>query len=203
MARARAGEQASGNPRPVASARFIASHLHLDIICYTYNMYAMAVTSKKTRWLLLVYRLPSSRPSQRVEIWRKLQRYGAMALRSSGHVLPESAANQEKLEWLATAIRNYRGDASVARVQEFDDLPADKLRRLFGEARARDYETLGRELKSVLARATRPAGRLIRLRRRFREIEAIDFFDSPLRGKIEALLAMANEDDGQIGRAHV
>jgi hypothetical protein len=160
----------------------------------------MAATSKKTRWLLLVYRLPSSRPSQRVEIWRKLQRYGAMALRSSGHVLPESAANQEKLEWLATAIRNYRGDASVARVQEFDGLPDDKLRRLFGEARARDYETLGRELKSVLARATRPAGRLIRLRRRFREIEAIDFFDSPLRGKIEALLAKANEDDGPARR---
>ncbi|MGC2197171.1 MAG: chromate resistance protein ChrB domain-containing protein [Terriglobales bacterium] len=155
----------------------------------------MAVTQQSTRWLLLVYRLPSSRSSQRVEIWRKLQRYGALALRSSGHVLPESAANQEKLEWLATAIRNYRGDASVVRVQAFDDLPDDKLRRLFVEARARDYEALGRELKSVLGRASRPAGRLVRLRRRLQEVEAIDFFDNPLRGKIEALLAQADEDD--------
>ena len=154
----------------------------------------MAVTAKTTRWLLLVYRLPSSRSSQRVEIWRKLQRYGALALRSSGHVLPESAENQERLEWLATAIRNYRGDASVVRVQGFDDLSDDQLRRLFVEARSRDYQALGRELKSVLARAARPASRLVRLRRRFQEIEAIDFFENPVRGKIEALLAQANED---------
>ena len=156
----------------------------------------MAVTpAPVARWLLLVYRLPSSRASQRVEIWRKLQRYGALALRSSGHVLPESAANQEKLEWLATAIRNYRGDASVVRVAGFDDLSDEQLRKLFIEARARDYEALGRELKSLLARASRPAGRLVRLRRRFQEIEAIDFFENPHRGKIEALLAQADEDE--------
>ena len=163
----------------------------------------MAVTHVPVvRWLLLVYRLPSSRASQRVEIWRKLQRYGALALRSSGHVLPESAANQEKFEWLATAIRNYRGDASVVRVQGFDDLSDEQLRKLFVEARARDYETLGRELKGLLARASRPKGRLVRLRRRFQEIEAIDFFDNPLRGKIEALLAQADEDEKPVrGRA--
>lgn len=155
----------------------------------------MAVTNKGARWLLLVYRLPSSRSSQRVEIWRKLQRYGALALRSSGHVLPESAENQEKLEWLATAIRNYRGDASVVRVQAFDDLSDDQLRRMFVEARSRDYEALGRELKSILARASRPEGRLVRLRRRFQEIEAIDYFENPMRGKIEALLAQADQDE--------
>jgi hypothetical protein len=155
----------------------------------------MAVTHHAAHWLLLVYRLPSSRSSQRVEIWRKLQRYGALALRSSGHVLPESAANQEKLEWLATAIRNYRGDASVVRVQGFDDLSDDQLRRLFIEARSRDYETLGRELKRVLAQASRPEARLVRLRRRFQEIDAIDFFENPMRGKIEALLAQADEHE--------
>jgi hypothetical protein len=156
----------------------------------------MDVTAKSVaRWLLLVYRLPSNRSSQRVEIWRKLQRYGALALRSSGHVLPESGANQEKLEWLATAIRNYRGDASVVRVQGFDDLSDNQLRQLFVEARARDYETLGRELKNFLGRASRPAGQLARLRRRLQEIEAIDFFNNPLRGKIEALLAQADEDE--------
>jgi len=145
-------------------------------------------------WLLLVYRLPSSRASQRVEIWRKLQRYGALALRSSGNVLPESAGNQEKLEWLATAIRNYRGEASVVRVQGFDDLSDGQLRKLFVEARSRDYQSLEREVKRVLGRASRPAGALVRLRRRFQEIESMDYFDNPLRGKIEMLLAEADED---------
>ncbi len=155
----------------------------------------MVVTAvPSARWLLLVYRLPSSRASQRVEIWRKLQRYGALALRSSGHVLPESPANQEKLEWLATAIRNYRGDASVVRAQGFDDLSDDQLRKLFVEARSRDYQALERELKRVLGRASRPAGRLVRLRKRFQEIESMDYFDNPLRGKVEKLLAQADQD---------
>src|SRR5438309_6051925 len=92
-------------------------------------------TAQKTPWLLLVFSLPSGRASERVEVWRKLQRYGALALRSSGYVLPNQPANQEKLEWLATAIRNYKGQASVARVQAFDDLPDKQLRQLFHQAR--------------------------------------------------------------------
>src|SRR4029077_1617204 len=82
-------------------------------------------------WLLLVFSLPARNASQRVEIWRKLQRYGMLALRSSGHVLPNTAANQERMEWLATAIRAYKGQASVVQVKGFDDLPAETLRKLF------------------------------------------------------------------------
>lgn len=74
-------------------------------------------------WLFLVFSLPAKRASERVEIWRKLQRYGTLALRSSGYVLPNTPANQERMEWLATAIRNYKGQASVVLVQSFDDLP--------------------------------------------------------------------------------
>lgn len=163
----------------------------------------MAVTcptnnNDRVPWLLLVFSLPTSRASQRVEVWRKLQRYGVLALRSSGYVLPNSAANQEKLEWLATAIRNYKGQASVVQVQAFDDLPEQKLKQLFMEARSKDYESLLRDLKKLVALspARRPAGRLSRLRRRFQEISAIDFFQSPLRGRVEALLARSEESDG-------
>jgi hypothetical protein len=68
-----------------------------------------------------------------------LQQYGMLALRSSGYVLPHSAINQERMERLATAIRTYQGQASVVQAQGFDDLPAEQLRRLFLEARSRDY----------------------------------------------------------------
>lgn len=150
-----------------------------------------------TPWLLLVFSLPARQASQRVEVWRKLQRYGALALRSSGYVLPSTPANQEKLEWLATAIRNYKGQASVVQVQAFDDLPDKRLRQLFVDARAHDYEKLLRELQKIVALspARRPAGRLSRLRRQFREIADIDYFDGPLRGRVEALLARADEQE--------
>src|SRR5947209_5555673 len=155
----------------------------------------MSVTSKRPSapWLLLIFGLPANRASQRVEVWRKLQRHGTLPLPSSGHVLPNSPANQEKLEWLAETIRSYKGQASVVQVQAFDDLPDTRLRQLFLEARSRDYEGLLRELKKLvtLSPARHPAGRLARLRRRFQEIEAIDFFVSPLRGRVEALLARA------------
>ncbi|HVO79995.1 MAG TPA: chromate resistance protein ChrB domain-containing protein [Terriglobales bacterium] len=157
----------------------------------------MDVTDIKNRspWLLLVFSLPSSRASQRVEVWRKLQRCGALALRSSGYVLPNLPASQEKLEWLAAAIRNYKGQASVVQVQAFDDLPDKRLRQLFLDARSRDYENLLRELKKVLAlpHARRPAKRLARLRRQFQEITVIDFFENPLRSRVETLLARADE----------
>jgi hypothetical protein len=159
----------------------------------------MAVTlqSENPPWLLLVFSLPSNRASQRVEVWRKLQRAGALALRSSGYVLPNSAGNQEKLEWLAAAIRSYKGQASVAQVQGFDDLPHKRLQQLFLEARGHDYERLMGELKRIvtLPVARRPAGRLSRLRKRLQEVIALDFFHSPLRSKVEALLARADEPE--------
>ena len=146
-------------------------------------------------WLLLVFSLPARSASQRVEIWRKLKRYGTLALRSAGYVLPNTPANQERMEWLGTAIRTYGGQASVVQVQGFDDLQADQLKQLFVEARSRDYQKLLHEAKKLLAHssAQRPHARLNRIRRRFQELQDIDFFGNPLRARLENLLAQADE----------
>ncbi len=86
--------------------------------CYRYNISAMHVTTKPQTapWVLLVFSLPAKSASERVQVWRKLQKYGMLALRSSGYVLPNSATNQERMEWLAAAIRAYKGAASVVQV---------------------------------------------------------------------------------------
>lgn len=158
--------------------------------------------SKETPWLLLVFRLPSSRASQRVEIWRKLRRCGALALPSSGYLLPYSAANQERLEWLAAAIRNYKGEASVVQVRVFDDIPDKRLAQMFIDARTREYQVLLGEVNKLLALGPhrQPAGRLSRLSRRFQEIVAIDFFQTPLRRRVEEALARAGEPEAPRGR---
>ena len=159
----------------------------------------MTVTASATTipWLLLVFSLPTKSASQRVEVWRKLQRYGMLALRSSGYVLPNTPVNQERMEWLAAAIRTYQGQASVVRVQDFDDLPAEHLKRQFIEARSSDYQKLLHEAKRLqaLSPARRPSGRLNRIRRRFLELQDIDFFENPLRTKLENFLAEADEPD--------
>jgi hypothetical protein len=146
-------------------------------------------------WLLLVFSLPANSASQRVEVWRKLRRYGTVALRSSGYVLPNTPVNQERMEWLAAAIRTYRGQASVVQAQGFDDLPVERLKGLFVEARSHDYQKLLHEAKKLLALSPsrRPSGRLNRIRRQFLELQDIDFFGNPLRTKLENLLAHADE----------
>jgi hypothetical protein len=158
--------------------------------------------SRRPPWLFLVSSLPTRRASQRVEVWRKLQRFGAIALGNSGYLLPNNPSNQERFEWLATAIRNYGGDASVVQVQSIDNLSSAQLVGRFAEARARDYQGLIRELQKVAALAPkRSAARLSRLRQRFQEIVAIDFFHSPLRSRVEELLETAHTASFAAGQA--
>jgi hypothetical protein len=155
----------------------------------------MTATIRKsaTPWLLLTFSLPTKRASQRVEVWRKLQRYGSVPLGNSGYLLPNNSTNQERFEWMAQAIRKYAGEASVVSVQSIDNLSTPQLVARFAEARARDYQELIRELQKLLPVAPykRASGRMSRLRSRFREIVEIDFFNNPLQKRAEELLARA------------
>src|SRR5258708_5466176 len=145
-------------------------------------------------WLLLTFTLPSKRASQRVEVWRKLQRYGSVALGNSGYLLPKNPVNEERLQWLATAIRKYGGDASIVHVQAIDNISTPQLIGRFAEARAREYQELIRQLQefSDMPRPKRALGRLSRLRSRFQEIVEVDFFHSPLQKRVRELLANAD-----------
>src|SRR5215469_6412733 len=123
----------------------------------------MTVRAKsESEWLLLTFTLPTKRASQRVEIWRKLQRYGAVPLGNSGYLLPDSPSNEERLQWLATAIRKYGGDAAIVHVKSIDNISTPQLIGRFAEARARDYQELMRDLEkfSSMPQAKRSIARL-------------------------------------------
>src|SRR5215475_15872792 len=126
----------------------------------------------KAAWLLLTFTLPTKRASQRVEIWRKLQRYGTVPLGNSGSLLPNSPSNEERFEWLATAIHKYGGEASVVHVESIDNISTPQLIGRFAEARAREYQELIREIQKFTSvpQHQQRAGRLARLRGRFQEI---------------------------------
>jgi hypothetical protein len=149
--------------------------------------------SRQAPWLLLLFSLPTKRASQRVGVWRQLQHFGALPLRNSGYLLPNHPANRERFEWLAASIRHQQGAASVVEVQAIDNLSRAQLVERFNQARDCDYQALLAELRKRIPAAT--AGRrstpLGRLRRRFQEIAAMDFFGSPLRRRVEGLLERA------------
>lgn len=144
-------------------------------------------------WLLLMFGLSANQASQRVDVWRRLRRYGAVALKNSGYVLPNVPVNEERLQWLAREIRKGKGQATIVHAQSFDGLPSNELTRRFGDERTKEFTALLHELqragKKSLSRA-----QLGRYRRRFQEIVDRDYFGSPARAKVEALLARADEN---------
>jgi hypothetical protein len=175
------------------------------LLLFLYRIDVMAITingAELPPWLLLVFSLPTRRASQRVEVWRKLQRLGSVSLGNSGYLLPNDSSNRERFEWLATAIRGYRGNASVVEVQSIDNFSASQIVDRFIKARTQDYQELLRELRrfSSVSRAKRSAARIGRLRQRFQEVRAIDFFHSPLRKRVEELLDHL-QSDGQASPA--
>src|ERR1700679_3062537 len=154
------------------------------------NITAMREDSK---WLLLVFTLPTSKASERVQMWRKLQRFGSIPFRNAGSLLPNTPENQERFEWLATAIRASKGEASILQIQAIDDVSSDSLQDQFRKARAADYTELIKDLQKLKPSVKGPSTQVLRLRRRFEEIVAIDFFTSPFRSKAEEGLAQAEQ----------
>ena len=145
-------------------------------------------------WLLLTFTLPTKQASQRVEIWRKLQRYGSVPLGNSGYLLPSNPVNEERFQWLATAIRKYKGDAAIVHVQSIDNISTPQLVARFAEVRTREYQELIRQLQefSSLPLRKQAVTRLSRLRSRFQEIVEVDFFGSSLQKRVGELLARAD-----------
>jgi len=149
--------------------------------------------NEQTAWLLLAFTLPVQRASKRVEVWRKLQRYGTVPLGNSGYLLPSDPSNEERFQWLATAIRRYGGEASVVRVESIDNLSPAQLKGRFSEARVKEYQELIQQIQSLTKHGVggQSASRIARLRNRFQEIVEIDFFDSPLQARARELLEQA------------
>ena len=163
----------------------------------------MSVTREsEAPWLLLVFTLPAAKASERVGVWRKLQRYGALGLPASGYVLPNNPVTQERFEWLATSIRNAKGQAAVAQVFAFDDLRNEQIEQMFNQARAGDYQDLEKELKKATKARRQELSdtALSRLKKRLQQITEIDFFGSPVRARIEEVVRQLEQGDADVGR---
>jgi len=137
-----------------------------------------------TRWLLFLYALPSGRGSQRVGLWRNLKKLGALPLKTSAYLLPDTPAHYERFQWLAQSLRDGGGEATLIRTAEIEGLAATAIRALFNTARAADYAELNRELTVLLRTNQRKVSAGFdataeKLRIRYAEIQRVDFFEAP------------------------
>jgi hypothetical protein len=148
---------------------------------------------KKLSWLLLLLRLPATHKAERVAIWRKLKKSGAIQIQTSTYILPDEPARYESFQWLTQEVRAAGGDATLIRAREIEGLPNEKLIELFNAARAKEYAILSELLRAFShrrkkGRSTIFAAKLDRARKQFREIRQTDFFNCPRAQDVEILL---------------
>src|SRR5438477_6356623 len=105
-----------------------------------------------TSLLLLLYSLPTNRNTERVAVWRRLKKIGAVQIKTSTYLLPDQPAQYEQFQWLAKQIRDYGGDSTLVRAQEIEGLTKEKVISLFNAARDKEYVDLKKALQNFISR---------------------------------------------------
>ena len=71
-------------------------------------------TAERSPWLLLIHQLPPTPNYLRVKVRRRLRRLGAVALKQTVYVLPNTDEALEDLQWLRQEIDSAGGSAIIA-----------------------------------------------------------------------------------------
>jgi hypothetical protein len=134
------------------------------------------------KWLLLLYGLPTAQSAERVSLWRKLKKFGAVQLKTSAYVLPDETLHFERFQWLAKQVRDHHGEATLIRATEIEGITNEELARLFNKGRGEDYEKLLVHLTKFIAQNRKKRSEtfqveLQKLNRSFNEIKEIDYFE--------------------------
>jgi hypothetical protein len=151
------------------------------------------------RWYVLIHHIPPKPLYLRAKVRQRLARVGAVALKNSVYVLPQSADALEDLQWIAQEVIAGGGDAHI-----FDAgfvLPADdsQVAAQFNEARDTDYAALIADARAAVkgGRGALPLDELPavheKLARRFDEILRIDFFEAPNRAAATDAIAAVEQ----------
>jgi hypothetical protein len=150
-------------------------------------------------WLLLLYTLPTKANAERISLWRKLKKFGAIQFKSSAYILPDEPLHVERFQWLAKQVRDGGGEATLVQVAKIEGVDDEQIVALFNEERAREYKQIIDEVKAIRPRKKKLdldfQVRLEKIRRRFQEIQAIDYFSSS--AAHDAEMALGRKTDGK------
>lgn len=158
------------------------------------------MTHTGKEWLLLIHQIPPKPSYFRVKVWRRLQQVGAVPVKQSVYALPKSNQTSEDFAWISREILEGGGEVSVCEARFLEGLTDEQVVSLFQKARKGDYEKIIQEAralqgeletKSTLGAETvvRVKSQVSKLKSKFNEIAAIDFFSTPERSTAEILLA--------------
>lgn len=158
------------------------------------------------KWILFFYSVPSRPVSNRMKVWRKLLKAGAVQLKGAVYILPFSDEHYEFLQWLVSEVFSMKGEGAIVSIEKVDTMQDAEIAALFDRQREDDYQAvakavddLERKLQSIRKGASYPDMRVFRAAygkaiKDFEEIQKTDFFTSAAGRSLRARLEKANNE---------
>lgn len=152
-------------------------------------------------WLLIFYSVPSHPVSNRMKIWRKLAKAGAVQFKGSVYILPATEEHEEFLQWLIGEVKSMKGDAAFVKSADIKPMGNAEIRELFLKQVELEYRGFEKELDGLerrvqsIKKGTKTADsqglaeQVAKSGRAFDEIGKKDFFASPFGGLIRKRIA--------------
>ena len=143
-------------------------------------------TDNDLSWLLFFYTLPSKPVRNRMTIWRKLLKAGALPFKGSVYIMPYTEEHHEFLTWLVSEVISLKGEGSFVRAEKTETNDNQKIISLFNEQRETAYQHILREIDEIERKLSsgasqdnkKLANQMRKSQRDFEEIKKIDFFFS-------------------------
>lgn len=88
------------------------------------------------RWLLFSYSVPSKPVRNRMRVWRRLSRAGAVQLKGSLYILPYNEEHYEFLQWLTSGVTSMGGEGVFVRVEGVETMKDKEIIKLFDRHRS-------------------------------------------------------------------
>ncbi len=130
-------------------------------------------------WLLLLHQIPPKPPYFRAKVARRLAQVGALPIKNSAYLLPDTDDTREDFEWICREIQAEGGAAWLFEAKALAGLTEEQARAAFRQLRDSDYQQL-------LANARDMDDAKLALR--FEQLAQIDFFHHPAREQVAALI---------------
>ena len=136
-----------------------------------------------------MHAIPPKPDYLRVKVGRRLARVGAVAVKNSVYVLPKSDEATEDFQWVLREVTAGGGECTICEVTFVAGLTDERVTGLFRDARDADYAEIAAEATALResvdtsapadsVRHAQISGEIAKLRRRFGEVSAIDFFQA-------------------------
>ena len=107
------------------------------------------VKNKALEWLLIFYSVPSHPVSNRMMIWRKLSKAGAVQLKGAVYILPATDEHEEFLQWLIGEVKSMGGDGAFVRSADIRSMDEGDIRQLFLNQAEQEYRGFERKIEAL------------------------------------------------------